>query len=268
MTLLSTRIMGILNVTPDSFSDGGQFHKEKSALDQAEALIAAGADILDIGGESTRPFAEPVSPDEELSRVIPAIKGIRKNHSIPISIDTTKAAVAREALAAGANIINDVSALNKDPLMLQLVRETSVPLIIMHMKGTPETMQLAPQYKNVIEEILGFFKERLDWLTSEGVDRERIIIDPGIGFGKKLEHNLSILKHLERFSDLGTKVLLGHSRKRFIGDITGLEVTQRDLPTAVISALSLNKNISIVRVHDVFATKKALEVATAIHSAV
>ncbi len=266
-TSLPIKIMGILNVTPDSFSDGGQFASQTSALEQAEAMITAGADIIDVGGESTRPFAEPVTTDEELGRVIPAITGIRRKHSIPISIDTTKAVVAREALAAGADIINDVSALQKDPEMLQLVQETSVPVIIMHMKGTPENMQVEPSYDDVVEEIIDFFRDRLAWLEENGVDRKRIVVDPGIGFGKKREHNLSILKHLQRFSDLGSPVLLGHSRKRFIGDITGLEVSERDLPTAVISALALSKNITMVRVHDVAATRQAIQIADAIRNA-
>ncbi len=259
--------MGILNVTPDSFSDGGQFNSEKSALVQAEAMIEAGADIIDIGGESTRPFADPVSPADELARVIPAISSIRKKYQIPISIDTTKAAVAQEALTVGANIINDVSALQKDPAMLELVQATTVPVIIMHMKGTPDTMQVEPHYEDVVGEILTFFKERLSWLEDNNVDTKRIIVDPGIGFGKKIQHNLSILKHLERFSELGQPVLLGHSRKRFIGDITGLEVTQRDLPTAVISALALSQEIDMIRVHDIASTRQAIQVATAIKNA-
>ncbi len=268
MAPLPVKIMGILNVTPDSFSDGGHFISQTSALAQAEAMIAAGADIIDIGGESTRPFAEPVSTDEELERVIPAITAIRKKHTLPISIDTTKAAVAKEALTAGADIINDVSALQKDPAMLQLVRETTHPVIIMHMQGTPGTMQVEPHYENVIEEILAFFRQRLNWLEENGVDKNRIIVDPGIGFGKKLKHNLSILKHLQRFAELGQPVLLGHSRKRFIGDITGLEVDERDLPTTVISGLALSQNIAIVRVHDVAATRQAMQVSDAINNAV
>ncbi len=267
MALLPVQIMGILNVTPDSFSDGGQFDSKKSALVQAEAMIAAGADIIDIGGESTRPYADVVTIDDELNRVIPTIREIRQNHQTLISIDTSKAAVARNALSAGADIINDVSALRKDPEMLQLVKETEVPVIIMHMQGTPETMQVEPHYEDVVEEILVFFKERLSWLESHGVDTRRIIIDPGIGFGKKLQHNLSILKHLKRFSKLGQPVLLGHSRKRFIGDITGLEVTERDFPTAIISALALSKKIAMVRVHDIVSTRQAIEVAAAIHGA-
>lgn len=200
------RIMGILNTTPDSFSDGGQHFCAQAALQQAEVMIAAGADIIDIGGESTRPYAEPVSSEEELRRVIPVIQGIRKNHKTPISIDTTKAVVAREALAAGVDIINDISALRKDQEMLALVKTTTVPVIIMHMQGTPDTMQINPHYDNVIEEILEFFRERISWVEKNGVNRNRLIIDPGIGFGKTREHNLTILKNLDRFSHFGMPV--------------------------------------------------------------
>jgi len=261
------QIMGILNVTPDSFSDGGQFDSTASACSQAEALVVSGADIIDVGGESTRPFAKPVTAQEELNRVIPAISAIRSTHSVPISIDTTKAEVARQALGAGANIINDISALRKDPAMLSLVQETSVPVIIMHMQGTPVNMQVKPQYDNIIKEIVAFFKERLAWLQDNGVDPQRIILDPGIGFGKILNHNLSILKHLEDFKALGRPLLLGHSRKRFIEDITGLEVEDRDLPTAVVSALSCAPNVDIIRVHNVAATKQALQMTMAIQEA-
>ncbi len=265
------KIMGILNVTPDSFSDGGQFDSAASACSQAEALIASGADSIDIGGESTRPFAEPVSEKQELSRVIPAIRAIRAiraNHSTPISIDTTKAEVARQALESGANIINDISALRNDPAMLNLVQCCDVPIIIMHMQGCPGNMQVKPQYDNLITEILAFFEERLAWLDLNGIQRERITLDPGIGFGKSLDHNLSILKHIEEFKSLGCPLLLGHSRKRFIEDITGLPVEERDLPTAVVSALSYSAKVDIVRVHNVAATHQALQMAKAIQAAI
>lgn len=265
---LAIKIMGILNVTPDSFSDGGKFADLHSAIRQAENLIAAGADILDVGGESTRPFADPVSDQEELNRVISVIKGIRHKHPIPISIDTTKAVVAREALKAGANIINDISALNKDPEMIEVVRQTKVPVIIMHMQGTPGDMQIKPAYNDVVTEILDFFKERIDWITGKGVDRDRLIIDPGIGFGKNLQHNLSILKHLENFSSLNLPLLLGHSRKRFLGTITEIPAEEeRDVATAVVAALCATKNVAMVRVHNVTATRQALLIAEAIQSA-
>jgi dihydropteroate synthase len=265
--MILPRIMGIINVTPDSFSDGGQFDSAASACSQAEALLVSGADILDVGGESTRPFAEPVTEQAELSRVIPVIRSIRAKHSIPISIDTTKAEVARQALEAGADIINDVSALRHDPGMLKLVQETSVPVIIMHMQGTPGNMQVKPQYDNVVADIAAFFRERLTWLTENGVDSARITLDPGIGFGKSLAHNLSIIKHLADFKKIGCPLLLGHSRKRFIGDITGLAVEERDLASAVISALACASNVDIVRVHNVAATHQALQITEAIHTA-
>jgi dihydropteroate synthase len=262
------KIMGIINVTPDSFSDGGKFASHAAAIAQADQLISDGADILDIGGESTRPFAAPVALEEELRRVIPVIQAIRKKHSIPISIDTTKAAVADQALRAGANIINDVSALRKDPEMLTLVRKTNGPVIIMHMQGTPADMQMKPVYTNVSKEIIDFFCERVAWLVENGIDRSRLIIDPGIGFGKTLQHNLSILKHLDELASLGLPVLLGHSRKRFLGEVTEIPLeSARDLATAVASALCSDKNISIIRVHNVAATRQALLVAAAIADA-
>lgn len=261
------KVMGIINVTPDSFSDGGQFSTTEDAVAQAEALVKAGADILDIGGESTRPFADPVSAEEETARVVPAIKAIRKRFTTPISIDTTKASVARAALLAGADILNDISALRHDPLMIEVARSTSVPIIIMHMQGTPGNMQNNPVYDDVVAELLDFFRERLKWIQEQGITKERLIIDPGIGFGKKLEHNLSILKHLHAFATLGCPVLLGHSRKRFIGEITDTEVQERDLATAVVAALAVDHNIDIVRVHNVAATRQAIQMAEAIHQA-
>jgi dihydropteroate synthase len=261
------KIMGILNVTPDSFSDGGQYNSEASTCSQVEALVVSGADIIDVGGESTRPFAEAVALEEELQRVIPAIVAIRREFNIPISIDTTKEEVARRALDAGADIINDISALQKDPAMLALVKETHGPVIIMHMQGTPGNMQQKPQYVDVVQDIKQFFKERLQLLVEHGVNPERITLDPGIGFGKTLAHNLTILKHLADFKELGQPLLLGHSRKRFIGDITGLEVDHRDLPSAVVSALSYDSGVDIIRVHDVAATRQALLMAEAIQQA-
>jgi dihydropteroate synthase len=256
--------MGIINVTPDSFSDGGCYQDEVSIVAQADALVAAGADLLDVGGESTRPFAQPVSEIEELRRVIPAIQAIRRKYSLPISIDTCKAEVARQALMAGADMINDISALRHDPAMIELLRTTEVPVVIMHMQGTPGDMQVEPVYQDVVAEILDFFRERLDWLQGQGVDRRRIILDPGIGFGKTLIHNLLILKNLSAFSSLGQPILLGHSRKRFLGEITDRQVDERDFATAVVSALAVTKGISIVRVHDVSSSRQAIQIAEAI----
>lgn len=264
MRTIHTRIMGILNVTPDSFSDGGNFHSVDKAVQHATELIEAGADILDVGGESTRPYAEPVSLEDELARTVPVIKAVRELHSTPISIDTTKAEVARQALAAGADIINDISALKHDPEMIKVVQETDAQVIIMHMQGTPADMQNRPEYKDVVEEIMAFFEERLEWMTSQGVIRSRIIVDPGIGFGKTLPHNLAIIKHLDKFRSLGQQVLLGHSRKSFLGLLTGQEADQRDLSTAVVSALSVQSMVDIIRVHNVNATRQALQIAEAI----
>lgn len=262
------QIMGILNVTPDSFSDGGHFNSLQNSLKQVERLVQEGADIIDIGGESTRPFADPVSEDEELKRVIPVIQAIRQHYTdLLVSIDTTKARVAKEAVAAGANIINDVSALAHDPGMIEFLRKTDIPVIIMHMQGTPGNMQVKPYYDNVVDDITDFFKQKIAWLVGNGISRQRVTIDPGIGFGKTLEHNLSILKHLEAFSKLDQPLLLGHSRKRFIGDITDLDVDQRDLATAVVSALGALKGASIIRVHDVRSTRQAIQMVQAIQGA-
>ena len=262
------QVMGILNVTPDSFSDGGSFARLETALDQADKLIADGADILDIGGESTRPFADPVSAKEEMQRVLPVIKAVCAKHpSIPISIDTTKAIVASEALKAGATIINDISALRHDPEMLTVAQKSTVPIIIMHMQGTPSDMQLKPEYNDVVLDVISFLAERIQWLTQNGIKRERIIVDPGIGFGKTLDHNITLLKNLAKLADLGVPVLLGHSRKRFLGDITGVnEGKERDLATAVVSALCADKNITMIRVHDVASTRQALAIAIAFQS--
>ena len=262
------QIMGIVNMTPDSFSDGGQYNTVNRCLEQVEEMVREGADIIDVGGESSRPFADPVAEADELERVIPVISQIRRCHAeLPISIDTTKAQVAARALEAGATMINDISALEHDPEMVTVARQTNVPIIIMHRQGTPGTMQVKPHYDDVVGEISDFFRWRIDRLEVQGIDRQRLTIDPGIGFGKTLEHNLSILKHLEAFQALGQPVLLGHSRKRFIGDITGLEVDERDLVTAVVSAMGVMKQVAILRVHDVRSTRQAVQMAEAINTA-
>jgi dihydropteroate synthase len=257
-------VMGILNVTPDSFSDGGRFFAERSIAAQVDTMLQAGADIIDVGGESTRPFAKPVSITAELDRVLPAIRLIRERSAIPVSIDTTKAEVARKALAAGADIINDISALRFDPDMLTLVKDTEVPVIIMHMQGTPSDMQVNPHYEDILAEIKAFFEERLAWAEENGVSRKRFIIDPGIGFGKTVGHNLTILKRLKALTGLGCPVLIGHSRKSFIGKVLGLEVDARDVATAAVSALCVQKGVSILRVHDVGMTVQAVRLAEAI----
>ncbi|MEW6595806.1 MAG: dihydropteroate synthase [Thermodesulfobacteriota bacterium] len=260
--------MGILNVTPDSFSDGGRFTEAEDMARQVAALLAAGADIIDIGGESSRPFSEPVSVADELARVLPAIRAVRAiDRAIPISIDTTKAEVAHEAIAAGATIINDISALRFDPSMAEVAAQYQVPVILMHMLGTPKDMQVEPRYADVVAEILAFLAERIDWAASRGIRRENLIVDPGIGFGKSVEHNLSILKHLHRFRELGCPLLLGHSRKAFIGRVLGLEVAERDIPTAALAALAVLHGVDLLRVHNVPLTRQAVQLAAAVEAA-
>lgn len=266
-TARQTRVMGILNITPDSFSDGGRLLGRDTVAGHVRNMIAAGVDILDVGGESTRPFAEPVSEEEELSRVLPVIELIRGMTDLPVSIDTTKAAVAEAALAAGARIINDVSALRHDRAMLEVVRRHDGPLIIMHMKGTPETMQIEPHYDDVVGEISDFFRERIGWLERNGVERSRVIIDPGIGFGKTVEHNLTILKNIGRFKQLGCAVLIGHSRKSFIGRILDLETDRRDCATAMLSLYCAINEADMVRVHDVELSRQAVRLALALKTA-
>jgi dihydropteroate synthase len=251
-------VMGILNVTPDSFSDGGRLTTKEQVVELAERMIADGADLLDIGGESTRPFSEAVPAEVELARVLPAISSIRKRSSIPISIDTTKADVAREALAAGANIINDISALRFNRGMVAVARENNCPVIIMHMQGNPKNMQVSPQYEDVVEETISFLRERIEWLRSQGVTAQ-IIIDPGIGFGKTVAHNLTLLKHLSELKELSCPILIGHSRKSFIGKLLDLPVDQRDEATAVLSAYCAYQGASILRVHDVRRTAQAVK---------
>ena len=258
------RIMGILNVTPDSFSDGGRFTTSEAIADQVRQMLEAGVDIIDVGGESTRPFAEPVSEDEELGRVIPAIEAVRRCTDIPVSIDTTKANVARAALAAGATMVNDISALRSDPAMLDVVRSCDGPVIIMHMQGTPGDMQVDPRYDDVVAEIRDFLSARIDWLAAHGVARDRVIIDPGIGFGKTLEHNLAILRNIPAFKELRCPVLIGHSRKSFFEKLLGLPVDRRDSVTAQVSAYCAARGADILRVHDVGATRNAIRLHAAL----
>ncbi len=255
------RIMGILNVTPDSFSDGGRWADEAALSARIDLLLAGGADMIDVGGESSRPFADQVSAEEELRRVLPAIRKIRQRSAIPISIDTTKALVARSALAAGATMINDISALRHDPEMIEVVRSFAAQVVIMHMQGTPGDMQIQPQYEDVVAEINAFLSERIGWMESHGVDRRRIIVDPGIGFGKTLAHNLAILRNIRAFKQHGCPVLIGHSRKSFLGQLLDLPVQERDCPTAVVSVFCAQQGVDILRVHDVHMTQQALHLA-------
>jgi dihydropteroate synthase len=242
-------IMGILNVTPDSFYDGGTHFNKTSAIEHGIKIAEAGADIIDIGGESTRPFSEAVSLEQEMERVIPVIEGLRSRINIPISIDTYKSRVAGEALKSGAKIINDISGMTFDPEMIKVVDEFNATIIISHIKGTPKTMQNDPEYIDVIKEIQDFFKERIDTAKSHNI--ENIILDPGIGFGKKLNHNISIIKNLKEFRELGYPLLIGVSRKRFIGELLKAEPEDRLFGTAGAVAISVYNGANIVRVHDV-----------------
>jgi dihydropteroate synthase len=258
------QVMGILNVTPDSFSDGGQWTSDATLEARIDQLLAEGADIIDVGGESTRPFAEPVSADEEMARVLPTIRKIRSRSGLPISIDTTKAVVARAAIDAGATMINDISALRHDPGMIDVVRSFTGPVGIMHMQGTPGDMQVAPHYDDVVAEINGFFKERIEWLEHQGVSRARIIVDPGVGFGKTLAHNLAILRNIRSLQQHGCPVLIGHSRKSFLGQLLAIPIEERNCPTAVVSALCAQQGVGILRVHDVRSTIQALTLVQAL----
>jgi len=252
--------MGILNVTPDSFSDGGAYFSVEQAVAQGMKLIEQGADVLDIGGESTRPGSDPVSEDEQIRRVVPVIEKLAREIHIPVSIDTAGAKVAQAALEAGASIINDISALRFDPKMASLAAEKSVPVVLMHMQGTPRTMQEAPSYENVVLEVKEFLRRRIEFAMSAGIDRKKIIVDPGIGFGKRFEDNLAILSQIEDFFDLDCPVLVGHSRKGFIGKLTGRPVNERDSGTLVISTLLAQKKVHLLRTHEVEATRQACQI--------
>ena len=263
-------IMGILNVTPDSFSDGGKFTGINSALVQAQRMISEGADIIDIGGESTRPGAESVSIEEQIARVIPVIKAIRKDLSatLPISIDTTLSAVASEALDAGATIINDISAGVQDTEIFSLATKRNVAIILMHIKGQPDTMQDAPYYQDVVSEVLSSLQERVDAALAAGVAKQQIAIDPGIGFGKRRQDNLDLLANLDQFVATGYPVLLGTSRKRFMGGLCAVtEPAELVSATAATTALGVQQGVQMFRVHDVKENKQAVDVAWAIKQA-
>jgi dihydropteroate synthase len=250
--------MGIVNVTPDSFSDGGQFLEPNAGVAHALQLAADGADILDIGGESTRPYSEPVPADEELRRVLPVIEQLSQQVQIPISIDTSKAVVARTAIDAGAEIINDITGLEGDPGMVSLAAETGAAVCAMHMQGTPQTMQVNPTYNDVVVEVLEYLRCRRDALVTAGIAAERICLDPGIGFGKNDEHNLALMSHCCQFHALGCPLLVGHSRKGFLGKLVGDKQADRTNAT-VGAALSLAaQGVQIIRVHDVRPVREAL----------
>ncbi|VVB51123.1 Pterin binding enzyme [uncultured archaeon] len=257
-----TLVMGILNVTPDSFSDGGKYFSQKEAAVHAKKMVADGADIIDVGGESTRPGSAVVSAEEELKRVIPAIKSAA-DLGVPISIDTSKPQVAKAALEAGATIVNDVYGLRQDG-MVDVAAGFGCRVVIMHMQGTPKTMQVNPTYRDVVGDIKDFFNERIVACEKAGVKKKNIIIDPGVGFGKTLQHNIEIIRRLQEFKSLGCPVLVGVSRKRFIGDLTGLPTEERLEGTiAAVTACVLN-GADVVRVHDVKECVHAVKIADSI----
>lgn len=246
-----TLVMGVLNVTPDSFSDGGRYLDPERAVERAQQLLAEGADLLDIGGESSRPGAQSVPAEEEWRRVEPVLEAVRSITNVPISIDTRKALVAERAMAAGADIINDISACTADPEMVSVAVRHGAGVILMHMQGTPETMQLNPRYERVVEEIRDYLAQRCAALVAAGLERERIAVDPGIGFGKTLEHNVEILARLDEFATLGRPLVVGVSRKSFLGRITGREVHERLAAGLGAMAWSVARGAHVLRTHDV-----------------
>ena len=254
--------MGVVNVTPDSFSDGGRFLDPQAAVAHGERLIAEGAQILDVGGESTRPGAAGVPAEEELRRVLPVVQGLAAAGA-RISVDTSKAAVAEAALGAGASYVNDVTAFRGDPALAALVAERGVDCCLMHMLGTPRTMQDAPRYDDVVSEVKAFLEQRLASAVGAGVAEERVMLDPGIGFGKTVDHNLALLARLDEIVALGRPVVVGVSRKSFLGRITGREAGERAVATAAANALALERGASVFRVHDVRETLDALAVTAA-----
>ncbi len=252
-------IMGILNVTPDSFSDGGQFQDASHAVDRARVMADQGADLLDIGGESTRPYSDPIDEREELQRVLPVLQRLEGQLDIPISIDTSKANVAREAVAAGAEIINDVTGLEGDPGMLDVALGTGAGVCVMHMRGTPQTMQEDPHYDDVTREIGIYLKQRRDALVAAGLPMEKIALDPGIGFGKTHEHNLTLLSRCHEFHACGCPLLVGHSRKEFIAKVSGRKEGSRLGGTIGVTLALALRGVQVIRVHDVQEVREALD---------
>jgi dihydropteroate synthase len=259
-------IMGVVNVTPDSFFDGGKYATQEKAVDHALQMVEDGADIIDVGGESSRPFSTPVSIDEEIKRVVPVVESIRKRSDIPISVDTCKARVARNACLAGADIVNDISGLIHDPEMADTISALKAKVVIMHMKGIPETMQVAPCYNDVISEISTFFEERIHFAVAKGIEKDDIILDPGIGFGKRVEDNLKIIKYLDAFKRFDQPLLVGTSMKGFIGKITGSTLKGRAEGTLASIAIAVWNGADIVRVHDVKKAKKVVGLVGAIRA--
>jgi len=257
-------VMGILNVTPDSFSDGGRYANEKQAIETALQMAADGADIIDIGGESTRPYSDPVAADEELDRVMPVVEQLGGRISIPISIDTSKAKVAEIAVAAAAEIVNDVTALEGDPEMLDVVRTAGVGVCLMHMRGTPQNMQDDPVYEDVVAEVRQYLVSRRDHCIAAGIQESRICLDPGIGFGKTHEHNLQLLRATRRLAQISCPLLIGHSRKGFIAHLLGDKQADRDAGTLGVSLAVAAAGANILRVHDVKRTVEALKLFEAV----
>jgi dihydropteroate synthase len=255
--------MGVLNVTPDSFSDGGSFLEPAAALAHAKRMAEEGADLIDVGGESTRPGSEPVGEEEELRRVLPVLESLSDEIPVPLSIDTSKARVANAALALGVAFVNDVRALRGDARMAETVARSSAEVCLMHMRGDPEGMQDDPRYDDVVSEVKAFLEERLAFAVGEGIAEERIWLDPGIGFGKTLEHNLALLRRLDEIVAIGRPVLIGASRKRFIGTLTGRSEPDRAAGTAAANVIAFERGASMFRVHDVATTRDALAVAAA-----
>lgn len=258
------RIFGIVNVTPDSFSDGGAFLDPARAVEHALKLADDGADILDIGGESTRPGSDAVSETDELRRVIPVLERLAALTAVPLSIDTNKAAVARAALRAGASIVNDISGLTFDPAMIDVCRDSDCGVVVMHIQGTPKTMQADPRYDDVVAEVSGYLNQRVADLAAAGIAHERILLDPGIGFGKTPRHNLDLLAHLARLQREGRPILIGHSRKRFIAKIVGHPLDEREAGTLGISLAAAQLGADYLRVHDVRQTRDALAAWSAV----
>ena len=257
--------MGVLNVTPDSFSEGGRYFEIDSAIAHAKTMVKEGADIIDIGGESSRPGALSISADEELARILPVVEALVSEIPVPISIDTYKAHVAHRALQSGAHIVNDITALNGDSAMASVVSEMHAGLVLMHMKGNPQTMQHSPAYQNVISEILLYFQECISEAEKNGIHPDRILIDPGIGFGKTAEHNLEILRRLRDFQSLNKPILIGTSNKSFIGKILNLPVNDRLEGTAATVAWAIAQGADVVRVHDVKAMRRVAQMTDAIY---
>jgi dihydropteroate synthase len=256
-------VMAILNVTPDSFSDGGRHFSPDSAVDAAIEMVARGADIIDVGGESTRPYSTPVSAQQELDRVIPVIERLAGQIDVPISIDTSKATVASEAIRVGAEIINDVTGLEGDIDMAPVAAETGVGVCVMHMRGTPQTMQDDPRYEDVVAEIDDYLRQRFDWCINQGILADRICLDPGIGFGKTHEHNLELLRSTNRFTKIGPPILIGHSRKGFVGKVLGDSSIDRDHATLGVSLAVAAAGADVIRVHAVGPTVEALRLFVA-----